>query len=218
MERDRNPSKDQAESLAKIGAHEISDGGSVDMHGIATSVATGATELFIVDVVSDLSDWKRHFSDYVPETGNKYPQSGPEVLAIFKDDQPAANLQALNLKRLSVPEDTEILQFITFGTVTATTKENQYYGIEAGRKVRMNLFHVQICEKKFTKGNQCKYGIDKRPIGIGIEQNFAYYGILVSEITKTLNMPSNKKQVQKMMSILNLQTPVHEMTRDVPDL
>jgi hypothetical protein len=210
----KDPSKWKAKSLAKIGAHEITDGGAVDMHGIATSVATGATELFIVDVVSDLSDWKKHFTGWVENDSSGPGQtSGPEVLAIFKDDQAAASKQELNLKRLDVPADTEILEYITFGTVIATTKENQYYGIEAGRKVSMNLFHVQICEKLKPVDGKCKS--DKRPIGIGIDQDFTDYGILVSEITKTLNMKSNKKYVNKMMDILNFQNP---KTRDVPDL
>ena len=117
------------------------------MHGIATSVATGATELFIVDVVSDLSNWKAHFTGWKGPDSGPGQTSSPEVLAIFKDDQAAADEQAKNLKDLNVPADTEILEYITFGTVTATTKENKYYGIEAGRKVSMNLFHVQICEK-----------------------------------------------------------------------
>ena len=59
----KNPNKKRAKELAKIRAHAVIDGGATDTIGIATAVATGATEIFVVDVVDapDIS-FKTYFA------------------------------------------------------------------------------------------------------------------------------------------------------------
>jgi hypothetical protein len=66
-----DPTEERAEELKKMGAHELTDGGGTDSHGIATAVETGATDVFVVDVVSDLMSWKTHFSGAIERLANE---------------------------------------------------------------------------------------------------------------------------------------------------
>jgi len=229
------PTEKQAKALKEMGAYEITDGGGTDPHGIATAVATGATEIFVVDVVENLISWKCHFNgwldnelskgtagvkQFVDAAYEKLSSSLDEktkkgvdnakaavdalgkigtaglidsllmddVWQLFEEDQEYATKQELdNLLTLPViPAKSKFLKGIVYGTVEGTTINNKFYGIEAGRKVKVHVFYVKVASN----------------MGIGIGQDFNDYGDLVAEVTATLNLSQNADAVERMLSIL----------------
>ena len=58
----KDPTTERIQELADIGAHELADGGAVDLSGIATAVATGAKDVFVLNVVNTTNTFQRYFS------------------------------------------------------------------------------------------------------------------------------------------------------------
>ena len=58
------PTEEKGMKLKDMGGHEITDGGGIDPHGIATAVATGSNDVFVVDVVENIMSWKCHFDGF----------------------------------------------------------------------------------------------------------------------------------------------------------
>jgi len=155
--------------------------------------------VFVVDVVSDLLAWKRHFD---PDE---------KVYGIFGDGKAYADEEAIKLDntKWNPSGAYEILEGITYGTVIGTTSKNDYWGIEEGREqVRLHIFHVQVCNTMAPEnalGLKC--GKDNgrgKGISIGLGQKFYDYGILVAEIVDMMNKSEHKEDVEKMLQLLQL--------------
>lgn len=71
----KDPTTERIQELADIGAHELTDGGNVDGSGIATAVATGAKDVFVLNVVNTTHSFQRYFSGFInSNTGKPGPR------------------------------------------------------------------------------------------------------------------------------------------------
>lgn len=71
----KDPTTERIQELADIGAHELTDGASVDGSGIATAVATGAKDVFVLNVVNTTNTFQRYFSGFInSNTGQLGPR------------------------------------------------------------------------------------------------------------------------------------------------
>ena len=61
----KDSTTERIQELANIGAHELRDGGVVDGSGIATDVATGAKDVFVINVVNTTNSYQKYFSGFI---------------------------------------------------------------------------------------------------------------------------------------------------------
>lgn len=179
------PTEEKGMKLKEMGGHEITDGGGTDPHGIATAVATGSNDVFVVDVVENLMSWKCHFNGFP----DPLKLGMGNVWHLFAEDQKEAKRQEeSNIKAMhSLPgNNKKWAKNIFFGTIKGTTVKNKYFNIEAGRAVNVHVFYVEV-----AKG-----------MSIGLNQDFNDYGELVAEISATFNLVENAPVVQSMIQML----------------
>jgi len=71
----KDPTTERIQELADIGAHELADGGALDGSGIATAVATGAKDVFVLNVVNTTNSFQKYFSGFInSNTGQLGPR------------------------------------------------------------------------------------------------------------------------------------------------
>ena len=131
-----------------------------------------------------------------------------KIKEIFKENQ--AYVKTVDATFHHWGRDTEnnyeILEGITYGKFTATTKKNDYWGITDGNPVNLYFFNVNVCDTSAEKGVVCGKNGRKRGVSIGVNVDFRDYAVLVGEIVDLMN--SDDKQIKEDMAeiaeVLNL--------------
>jgi hypothetical protein len=185
--------------------HELTDGGWTDPHGVATAVAAGATEVFVV-----VADYSPRSIEYYFSTNKVMESLGAEFLQveqqelvsnvnvtrysylvldaiIFQQDYTVAQQAMANAPPILLPDKVQHLTRLVYATMLVTTAQNERFGIEANQDVTLHIFHP---ESKLT-------------IGL-MAQDFSDYGSLVADIVLTLQDPRNDAIVEDMLAVLML--------------
>ena len=136
-----------------------------------------------------------------------------KIKEIFKENQ--AYVKTVDATFHHWGRDTEnnykILEGITYGKFTATTKKNDYWGITDGNPVTLYFFNVNVCNSAANKDKNCKKFVcgrngRKKGINLGVNVDFRDYAVLVGEIVDLMN--SDDKQIKEDMAeiaeVLNL--------------
>ena len=191
------PTKKTVENIADLGLYELFDGGFTDPFGISTALAAGATDIFTINSVADARGLKPgkifsdtvtlHFSDFDDEKSLVQP----EIANVFKETVTEYN-NTLKSERpfcLGTQGENSLLSGLTFVTATVTTKENEYFGIEEGRKVKLYLVEPQ-----------------SEKLSIGNDENFNNYGKYVQEIVEVMTDENNSDIMKDMVKALKKST------------
>jgi hypothetical protein len=166
--------KDSVTALGQSAVHGAVDGGFADGTGISPALAAGADEVLVIlnsNVTNDPTFIQRLFP------GGIQPSYKPNVSGLFPVfSAPSAaevSTQVVNLHRLEIPIGCEFLDTLAVGSVTGTTIDNKYFGIEGGRTVTLNIINV---------GSS---------LSIGTNEDFANYNVLVQDVMDTILFDSN---------------------------
>jgi len=152
---------------ATAGLNPLIDGGYADVTGIANAVAAGASSV-VAFISSALGP---EFSTLALFKGTLYPGS-----RVF--NKPSVKEVARQWERFTaIPAraGSQFLQKIVYGTISAVTAANEHFGIEAGRRITLDMISIETVN-----------------ITIGLVQegfiynSFYQYGDLVGEIVQTL--------------------------------
>jgi len=203
----KDPTKKRIQKLASIGTHALIDGGNVDLIGVATAVATGASDVFVLQIAGF---WDMYFSDK------------NEVTHIFDQNKTTVCQARCNtFDTWGRNETYKILESITYGSVTGKTIDNKYYDIKGGENVTLHVFQANICndlvktKPSFDCTCECEKPqpqlpkkCNKEPINIGILDNYDNYSLLVAEIADA--MYKNGSKVEEMLKILQSSSQTHK--------
>jgi len=175
------------DGLASKGVFWLADAGAVDMSGVALAVANGATEVFAVTMESSKS---------TPETGL------PQVRALSRlcegegdpMSTPGGPIFSGSWTELTQKPDSEFVTLsfpqtdeyayltqMTFGSVTAVSVKNDWFGTQGNLSIKLNFVYVAS------------------PLGIGASSNdnWGNYEKLMSAIISAMCLPENKVLIQK---------------------
>jgi hypothetical protein len=171
------------DGLASKGVFWLADAGATDSTGIALAVANGATEVFAVTM---------DFNKSVPDTG--FPQiwslsqlceggsipGGPIFSESWSELTQKPDSDFFNLSFPQTDEYTLLTQ-LTFGSVTADTLKNDWFGTQGNQSIKVNFVYVTS------------------PLGIGdsSNDNFNNYDKLISAIVSTMCLSENTALIQK---------------------
>jgi len=162
----------QVHEAADSGLMPLVDGGFTDNSAVATSVAAGASEVLSfmdTDYVAEQTTEKTTLSVaplFQGAPGTAGVIFGSPTYAEFMD---AFN----NFSELAAPANAAFLKRIKYGSVQCVTVQNEYFGIEAGRTVTLNILSIQT--SNISMGTPTP----------GFSSIFEY-GTLVQEIVSTL--------------------------------
>jgi len=191
------PAKEAATILAHTSTQAIMDGAFTDSTGILQAVAAGAT-----DVTSYIGDVRGVVNLFA---GGNSTLNGPDpcfsnvlFFQIFSTPWQTIEAEVTSFRCLKVPSIEgesdpagAYLISICFGTVTTTTAENTFAGVEGGREVKLHIVIVESTLDSlpfpvpdFTSGQA---GLDWRP-----------YGRLVTEISTTMGSRVNRAAVKEL--------------------
>jgi len=175
-------SNKSVDDFAKAAVHGVIDGGYSDNTGIANAVAAGAGEVVVfvnnnATGVASLPDVMGLFK------GGGCPMScefTPKALYPVFESPTAAELQTQinNFHNLDLA-GSKFLKFISVGTVTATTTDNSYFGIQGSQHVTLHIINVGGA------------------LSIGYFENFANYATFTQEIVSVLLAKKNADFVSK---------------------
>jgi hypothetical protein len=166
-------SNKSVDDFAKAAVHGVVDGGYSDNTGIANAVAAGADEVVVL-VNSNAAGIASMQYVNVLFAGGSVPPQVPKALFPVFERPTAAELQAQinNFHKLDLA-GSKLLKFISVGTVTATTTDNIYFGIQGSRKVTIHIINVGGA------------------LSIGYFQNFANYATFTQEIVSVMLAKEN---------------------------
>mmetsp|Transcript_83012 Transcript_83012/g.267514 ORF Transcript_83012/g.267514 Transcript_83012/m.267514 type:complete len:462 (-) Transcript_83012:184-1569(-) len=191
------PPTQVATIFAHTSTQAIMDGAFTDSTGILQAVAAGAA-----DVTSYISDLRSLWNLFA---GGNSTLNGPDpcfsnvlFFQIFSTPWHTIEAEVKSFKCLKVPSIEgrsdpagAYLTSICFGTVTTTTAENTFAGVEGGREVKLHIVIVESTLDSlpfpvpdFTSGQA---GLDWRP-----------YGRLVTEISTTMGSRVNRAAVKEL--------------------
>jgi len=127
------------DQLASAKLHGVIDGGFGDGTGISQAVAAGATDVIAVLNSKNTNDptyVQRLFAGGVqPRDGNLFPVfSKPLASEVVKLFQGFHSLRISNASRF--------LKVLAFGTISATTANNSFFGVTAGRGVNITVVNI----------------------------------------------------------------------------
>lgn len=179
------------DAFAKAAVHGVIDGGYSDNTGIANAVAAGAEEVVVfvnnkATGIATLPDVMGLFA------GGECPRRcefTPKALFPVFESPTAAQLQSQinNFHNLDLA-GSKFLKFISVGTVTATTADNSYFGIQGSRKVTLHIINVGAA------------------LSIGYFENFANYATFTQEIVSVMLAKQNAEFVSTTIMPLFLGT------------
>jgi hypothetical protein len=175
-------SNKSVDDFAKAAVHGVIDGGYSDNTGIAHAVAAGADEVVVVvnsaaSGMASLPDVMGLFAGGACPMGCDFT---PKVLYPVFESPTAAELQTKinNFHTLDLA-GSRLLKFISVGTVTATTTNNSYFGVQGSRKVTIHVINVGGA------------------LSIGYFENFANYATFTQEIVTVMLAKQNADFVSK---------------------
>jgi len=184
------------------------DGGFTDETGIANAVAAGATELVVIQNMTEDEEPSRIFElfgntdrshceckprfiagrdaamDSAGLPGSASEKSGVMKFPIFAESEEAAREQWESISAsgsLSIPDgsDSQLIGMVV-GTMTATTANQKYFGISSNdTQIRM---HIVLVNTKLNSGSIV---------------DFHDYSTLAQEIVSTLQSDANRTLVEK---------------------
>jgi len=162
----------QAQEAADAGLLPLVDGAFTDNSAVATSVAAGASEVLAFQDTPYMSEQTTEKS-----TLSVAPlfQGAPGTAGVIFDSPTYAEfIDAFNtFSELTAPRNSSFLKRIKYGSVQCVTMQNEYFGIEAGLSVTLNILSFET--------SNISMGTPTR----GFDSLFDY-GTLVQEIVSTL--------------------------------
>merc|ERR1712048_316021 len=179
LKRSDGISENSMKQLAASKVHGLIDGAYTDDLGLAQAVAAGATEVVaFLDSNSTVTPFKMQllFKDAPPNP------STPDYLqsVVFQESADFVAQQWENFHSLSL-NNTQYLQALVTGSFTATTANNEYFGISKGQSVTIHV--VQTCAD----------------VTIGYAENINNYNVFTQEVIQTLVADANKDFVQNTL-------------------
>eukprot|EP00930_Biecheleria_cincta_P046096 TRINITY_DN31792_c0_g1_i1.p1 TRINITY_DN31792_c0_g1~~TRINITY_DN31792_c0_g1_i1.p1 ORF type:complete len:596 (-),score=89.23 TRINITY_DN31792_c0_g1_i1:114-1724(-) len=170
------------DQLSSIAVHAVIDGGFTEGTGLAQAVASGAEDVLVVlnsYSVNDPTYLEILFSGGPPPPNPGVP---PELFPVFQEPL-ASNVRAFfeDFHRLQIARDSSFLKVLAVGNFTASTAENHYFGIPAGREVAITV--INVCSE----------------LGIGQFENMAHYSKLVQEVALTIIDSNNAEFVENVL-------------------
>jgi len=162
-------------ALANAKVHGVIDGAYTDNTGLATAVATGASEVLV------LLDSNSSISSFTLEClfqGGQAPDA-PEAVhsPVFKEASSTVHGAFKKFHKLTLG-NTQFLKAFVVGSLTATTIDNQFFGVTAGRTITINV--IELCAD----------------VTIGQFENVQNYNTYVQEIIETITSDKNVAFVQ----------------------
>jgi hypothetical protein len=187
------------DEFAKAAVHGVIDGGYSDNTGIANAVAAGA-----IDVVVIVNNNATGFADVdilalFPGGGCQMScQLSPEVLYPVFESPTSAEVrsQMNNFQSLDVA-DSQFLKFMSVGTVTATTTDNSYFGVQGSQTVTLHIINVGAA------------------LSIGYFEAFANYATFAQEIVAAILAKKNSEFVSKRIMPLFLGSDEKSPVQDI---
>jgi hypothetical protein len=162
--------KETVASLASLQVHGLIDGGYTDNTALGAAMGAGATEVLVVlnsNATNANFDMELLFKGGPAPTN---PGASGEIYPVF--DTAIADFQSFH--KLTLPSSNYIKQ-IAVGSFKATTARNQFFDVEAGREVTLNV--VNLCSEL--------------GISAGSKTSFESYDSMVQEIILAINDESN---------------------------
>jgi hypothetical protein len=189
------------DAFAKAAVHGVIDGGYSDNTGIANAVAAGANEVVVFinsnsTGATSLPDVMGLFAGGACPMGCTFT---PKALYPVFQSPTAAELkeQIKGFHNLDLA-GSKLLKFISVGTVTATTADNQYFGIQGSRPITVHIVNVGGA------------------LSIGYFENFANYATFTQEIVSVILAKVNDEFVsQTLMPLFLGSGSVHNDHNDV---
>jgi len=193
-------SKKSVDDFAEAAVHGVIDGGYSDNTGVAHAVAAGADEVVLVvnsaaTGIATLPDLIGLFAGGGCPMGCTFT---PKALYPVFESPTAAELQTQinNFTNLDLV-DSKLLKFISVGTVTATTTDNTYFGIQGSRKITIHVINVGGA------------------LSIGYFENFANYATFTQEIVTVMLAKKNADFVSKTIMPIFLGSTVDSSPQQI---
>lgn len=172
--------------IASNQVHGLIDGMYTDNTGIGNAIASGADSLTVF--MHGAIDLIRLF-----QGGERMQhEAGMEILffPIFEETIGFAKSQLAQFTYLELPIHERHFRFmhnLSVGIIQATTKANDWFGINSGQKVTLQVINIHS------------------PLGIGFFADFSNYNTLVAEIIACLTFDQNLAAVQHLVLPIMLQ-------------
>lgn len=166
--------------LAAAKVHGVIDGGYTEGTGLAAAVAAGADEVLVV-LNSNATNNPFHvevlFKDGPAPVD---PGSSSAIFPVFATESSVARSSFTQFHQLAL-SNTTYLKIFAVGTIQATTAENKYFGISAGRDITIHV--VNLCSS----------------LSIGDFVNFDNYDMLVQEVMGAILLEQNSDFVKSTL-------------------
>jgi len=170
--------KETIDAMAEIGTYSLYDGGLRDILGIGGALATGATEIVVFNSFW-FFDFRFHFRDAPKIISSLYPGMR---YPLFQETYSYATEAFDNFSSFSIPEGNEMIDSVEIGTLYVTTCENDDYGLEGGRPVKLHVVN--------TFGDVTIFFDD-----------YENYGDSVQQLVATLTAPENEQKLDQMLEM-----------------
>lgn len=172
--------KDALDAVAKSSVHGVIDSGFTDGTGIAHAVATGAREVVVV-LNSDKTNDPTFFQKLFPGGDQPIPQSAALFPVFSKPSAVEVKGNFSEFQYLEVSPESMYLRVLAVGTITASTTNSSFFGIEGGHDVKIHIINIAS------------------DLNIGLLADFHNYDDLVQDIISTLTSEANFKLVHEVV-------------------
>lgn len=172
------------ESVARLAREEVQsvvDGAYTDNSGVAWAVGSGATE--VVAVLNSVTALADLFSSSQPVEAEPVVQGMPITFHIFNTsrDEVVAQMEAFPTLDLSA-SNSKFLKNISYGSITATTADNKWFGVRAGRSVVVHILSYEV-----------------EDLSMAFFSNYYGYAKLVGEIMGAYARPDNAEATRAIL-------------------
>jgi len=173
------------DGLASKGVFWLADGGCTDISGIALAVANGAAEIFAVTMDCNKTTPQTGFPTVraianICDGDFSGTPGGPIFSESWDDLTQKPDSFFVTLPFPQTDEYATLTQ-MTFGSVTAVSLKNEWFGTEGNLNIKVNFVYVTS-----TLG-----------IGSSSTDDFGNYEKLISAIVSAMCLPENKALIQE---------------------
>lgn len=160
-------------ALADAQVHGLIDGGYTDDPGLAQAVAAGADEVLVL-LNSNATNNPFHVAMMFKDgPAPDDPGASKDLYPVFSSPVGSeVESRFTQFHRLALPSN-NFLKQLAVGSIQASTAQNAWFGIEAGRTVTINI--INFCSS----------------LGIGVGVDFTKYDKLIDEIMQALLAEEN---------------------------
>jgi len=174
--------------FAALKIHELTDGGWTDFHGVATAVASGATDVLVV-MASESFGIDFYFTNNNVDQSQEYIIGSGwapylQVPPLFEQNVSIAIQSMKSSAKFIIPSTAQKLKTLEFVSIDVITTNNTLFGIEAGRSVSLHVFKPDTS------------------LSVGLREDFADYGLLVADLVITLQDERNSAFVDQILQVL----------------